>query len=55
MSMDTKEVLLLLGLIIEVLKDLVTWVQGLSGQSDVPSVSGVVAGFASWFVAPFRG
>jgi hypothetical protein len=46
--MDTKEVLLLLGLIIEVLKDLVTWLSNL-GSVDPPLEN--IAVMADWFVA----
>jgi hypothetical protein len=48
--MDTKEVLLLLGLVIEVLKDLVAWLGGLSQESP-PDIAAV----AGWLVNSFRG
>jgi hypothetical protein len=49
--MDTKEVLLLLGLIIEILRDLVTWIQGQFSDPGIPGVGEGVAAIASWFVS----
>jgi hypothetical protein len=49
--MDTKEVLLLLGLMIEILRDLVTWIQGQFPDPGVPGIKDGVAAIASWFVS----
>jgi hypothetical protein len=48
--MDLKEVLLLLGLTIEILRDLVVWLTGLDSPESVPDGIKTVAGLFVTFL-----